>query len=68
MKSSRRLFPEFPNHRLNTVCENLNIQLDHHHDALEDSRACAEILLYQEKKIRDRSIEKTCDYKVKEYL
>ncbi len=58
MKSSRRLFPEFPNHRLNTVCENLNIQLDHHHDALEDSRACAEILLYQEKKIRDRSIEK----------
>ena len=57
MKSSRRLFPEFPNHRLNTVCENLNIQLEHHHDALEDSRACAEILLYQEK-IRDRPIEK----------
>ena len=25
VKSSRRLFPEFPNHRLNTVCENLNI-------------------------------------------
>lgn len=49
VKTSRKLFPEFPNHKLNTVCENLNIQLDNHHDALEDSRACAEILLHQEK-------------------
>jgi DNA polymerase III subunit epsilon len=37
-----------PNHRLNTVCEELAIPLEHHHDALEDSRACAKILLYQE--------------------
>ncbi len=58
VKSSRRLFPEFPNHRLNTVCENLNIQLDHHHDALEDSRACAEILLYQEKKFGTDPLKK----------
>ncbi|HAP9759789.1 TPA: exonuclease, partial [Enterococcus faecium] len=50
--------PEFPNHRLNTVCENLNIQLDHHHDALEDSRACAEILLYQEKKFGTDPLKK----------
>lgn len=49
VKTSRRLFPEMPNHRLNTVCENLDITLKNHHDALEDSRACAEILLYQEK-------------------
>ncbi len=55
---ARRLFPEFPNHRLNTVCENLNIQLDHHHDALEDSRACAEILLYQEKKFGTDPLKK----------
>lgn len=44
VKTSRKLFPEFPNHKLNTVCENLNITLNNHHDALEDSRACAEIL------------------------
>ncbi len=25
VKTSRKLFPEFPNHKLNTVCENLNI-------------------------------------------
>lgn len=48
VKTSRKLFPEMENHKLNTVCKNLNIQLAHHHDALEDSRACAEILLYQE--------------------
>lgn len=48
VKTSRKLFPEMENHKLNTVCQNLNIQLAHHHDALEDSRACAEILLYQE--------------------
>ncbi|MGX7352558.1 exonuclease, DNA polymerase III, epsilon subunit [Enterococcus canis] len=46
--TSRKLFPEFTNHRLNTVCDELGIQLDNHHDALEDSRACANILLYQE--------------------
>lgn len=49
VKTSRKLFPEMPNHKLNTVCDKLNIQLNNHHDALEDSRACAEILLYQEK-------------------
>lgn len=49
VRTSRKLFPEFPNHKLNTVCDSLGIRLDNHHDALEDSRACAEILLYQEK-------------------
>ncbi|EOL42318.1 exonuclease, DNA polymerase III, epsilon subunit [Enterococcus phoeniculicola] len=48
VKTSRKLFPEMQNHRLNTVCANLDITLQNHHDALEDSRACAEILLYQE--------------------
>ncbi len=48
VRSSRKLFPEMENHRLNTVCKNLNIPLQNHHDALEDSVACAKILLYQE--------------------
>lgn len=47
VRTSRKLFPEMQNHRLNTVCDNLDITLENHHDALEDSRACAEILLYQ---------------------
>ncbi|MGX6961865.1 3'-5' exonuclease [Vagococcus xieshaowenii] len=49
VRSSRKLFPDFENHRLNTVCQHLGITLDNHHDALEDSVACANILLTQEK-------------------
>ncbi|MHC5249935.1 3'-5' exonuclease [Enterococcus sp. LJL90] len=48
VRTSRKLFPEMKNHRLNTVCQELGITLENHHDALEDSRACANILLYQE--------------------
>ncbi len=40
---SRRLMPSLENHRLNTICYDLDIALDHH-DALSDARACAEIL------------------------
>lgn len=48
VRTSRKLYPECSNHRLNTMCDYLNIGLDNHHDALEDSRACAQILLRQE--------------------
>ena len=40
----RRLLPMLPNHRLNTICDWMGIELDHHH-AGSDSRACGEILL-----------------------
>ena len=39
----RRLLPYLPNHRLNTLCDDLGIALDHHH-AGSDSRACGKIL------------------------
>lgn len=47
VRTSRKLYPECPNHRLNTMCDHLQIDLENHHDALEDSRACAQILLHQ---------------------
>lgn len=40
-----RCFPDLPNHRLNTLCEHLKIELDHH-QAGSDSRACAQLLLH----------------------
>lgn len=43
-RMSRRVMPEMPNHKLNTLCEHLNIPLDHH-NAASDSRACAQLLL-----------------------
>lgn len=42
---SRRLLPQLPNHRLNTLCQYLGLELDHHR-AGSDSRACGEILLH----------------------
>lgn len=47
VRTSKKLFPEFENHKLNTVSEKLGITLDNHHNALDDSLACANILLYQ---------------------
>ena len=41
---SRRLLPGLPNHRLNTLCDHLGIELDHHR-AGSDSAACGRILL-----------------------
>ena len=42
---SRRLLPQLPNHKLNTLCDFLGLDLDHHR-AGSDSRACGEILLH----------------------
>lgn len=39
----RRCYPELPNHKLNTLCAYLGIELEHH-QAGSDSRACAELL------------------------
>lgn len=43
-RMSRRLFPGLENHRLDTLCRYLELDLDHHH-AGSDSRACGEIFL-----------------------
>ena len=40
---SRRLLPQLPDHKLNTLCAYLGLELDHHR-AGSDSLACGEIL------------------------
>lgn len=45
----RRLLPELPNHRLNTMADYLGIRLNHH-NALSDTRACASLLQYYQKR------------------
>jgi DNA polymerase-3 subunit epsilon len=47
LTTSRRLIPGLSNYKLNTVCDALSIDLHHHHNALDDAQACANILLYQ---------------------
>ena len=44
----RRLLPQLPDHRLNTLAEYLQIPLQHH-NALSDTRACASLLQFYQK-------------------
>jgi DNA polymerase-3 subunit epsilon len=44
VRMSRKCFPTLPNHKLNTLCDCLDITLDHH-QADSDSCACAQVLL-----------------------
>lgn len=48
-RMGKRLVPWMPNHKLDTMCRELFIDLNHH-NAGSDARACAEILLYYIKK------------------
>ena len=47
LRTSQKLFLNLPNHKLNTVADALNIELNHHHNALDDAQACADILIHQ---------------------
>jgi DNA polymerase III subunit alpha, Gram-positive type len=42
---SRALLPELKNHKLDTIAEFLKVDLKHHHRAINDARATAEIFL-----------------------
>lgn len=48
LKTSKQLYPNLDNHRLNTICDYLQITLQQHHNALADCTACANILLHQQ--------------------
>ena len=44
-RMSQKIFPDIENHRLDTVCRELSVPLDRHHNALSDAKACAGILI-----------------------
>jgi DNA polymerase-3 subunit alpha (Gram-positive type) len=39
----RKLYPYFENHKLDTICENLSINMEKYHRARNDARATAQI-------------------------
>ncbi|MFD1392194.1 3'-5' exonuclease [Lacticaseibacillus jixianensis] len=47
VRTAKKLMPNLPNHRLDTVSAAMHIPLAHHHNALQDSYACARILIAQ---------------------
>ncbi|MFD1466388.1 3'-5' exonuclease [Lapidilactobacillus mulanensis] len=58
VKTSRKLYPQLPNHKLDTVSKYLQIELNNHHNALADTYACANILLTQEQQFGPDTIKK----------
>ena len=61
VQMGRRCHPEMPNHKLDTLCRELGIALDHHR-ADSDSRACAELLLdYQRNGLEPGAFLRTYD-------
>lgn len=54
VRTSRKCYPTLANHKLNTVADFLAIPLNHH-DALDDSRVCAKILIHQARHV-DESV------------
>ncbi|NVY97083.1 3'-5' exonuclease [Lactobacillus sp. DCY120] len=58
VRTSRKFYPEFPNHKLNTVAQALKIKLEHHHHALDDTLACAEILLTTQAQVGTEALKK----------
>lgn len=44
VRLAREAHPEFPNHKLNTVCREMKIELQHH-EAESDALACARVAL-----------------------
>ena len=57
----RRLLPDAPNHRLNTLAELLRLPLQHH-NALSDTRACAGLLQYYLARSDLKSFRRTYDF------
>jgi DNA polymerase-3 subunit alpha (Gram-positive type) len=54
---SRLLLPELKKHKLNLVCQHLNIKLENHHRAVHDAEATAHIFLKFAQMMKDRDVE-----------
>jgi len=68
VQMGRKCYPQLPNHKLDTLCSYLDIELDHH-KADSDSRACAELLLnYIKNGLDINSFIKTYDISAKKSI
>jgi len=54
---SRVLYPDLKSHKLNKVCEHLNVLLEGHHRAINDAEATAGVLLRMISELKKRGIE-----------
>ncbi|RKD34765.1 PolC-type DNA polymerase III [Thermohalobacter berrensis] len=61
LELTRALFPKLKSHRLNKVCEHLNVKLENHHRAVDDSEATAKVLLKCFTLLQQKEVEKLED-------
>lgn len=45
IQASKAALPDLEDYKLNTICDTLHIPLEHHHDAICDTCACANVLI-----------------------
>ena len=57
VRLSRRLHPEWDSYRLNAVARRFSVSMDHHHRAMDDATATAEILLRELRELRSRGVK-----------
>ena len=53
LKLSRKYLNKLEKHTLDAVCEALHCKLKHHHNALDDAKACAEVFIKLGKKHKE---------------
>ena len=53
MVLARCMFPEYPNHKLDTLTKNLHVILENHHRAVDDATATGEVFLKMLKMLAD---------------
>lgn len=56
LELARFLYPEFKNHRLNTLCKKFDIELTQHHRAVFDAEATGYLLLKMLKDAAEKDI------------
>ncbi|WLR43509.1 PolC-type DNA polymerase III [Bacillus carboniphilus] len=56
LELARFLFPDMKNHRLNTLCKKLNIELTQHHRAIYDAEATGYLLVHLLKQATEKGI------------
>ncbi|WP_130807040.1 PolC-type DNA polymerase III [Senegalia massiliensis] len=61
LQFSRELYSHLKSHKLNKIAKYLNISLENHHRAVDDSKATAEILLKMIEDVKQRGVKKLED-------
>src|SRR5690625_2817619 len=51
LELARFLFPQLGNHRLNTLCKHLNVELEQHHRAIYEAKATGYLFRSEERRV-----------------